>query len=70
VQAALRGVNAAVVGVLLAALSTRICTGAVHTSADFGPSLVAFLLLTLWTVPPWLVVILGALAGRGMALAA
>jgi hypothetical protein len=31
---------------------------------------VAFLLLTLWTVPLWLVVILGALAGWGMAFAA
>jgi chromate transporter len=63
-------VNASVVGVLLAALSTPVCTGAVHTSADFGLSLVAFLLLTLWTVPLWLVVILGALAGWGMAFAA
>ncbi len=63
VRDALRGVNAAVVGVLLAALFTPIWTGAVHTSVDFGLGLVAFLLLTLWAVPPWLVVILGAAAG-------
>ena len=66
VRAALRGVNAAVVGVLLAALFTPIWTGSVHTSADFGLALVAFLLLTLWAVPPWLVVVLGAVAGAGL----
>jgi chromate transporter len=69
VRAALRGVNAAVVGVLLAALFTPIWTGAVHTSAEFGLGLVAFLLLALWAVPPWLVVILGAMAGWGLGLA-
>ena len=66
VRAALRGVNAAVVGVLLAALFTPIWTGAVHTSADFGVGLVAFLLLSLWAVPPWLVVLLGAIGGWGL----
>ena len=64
VRRALRGVNAAVVGVLLAALFNPIWIGSVHSSADFGLGLVAFLLLTLWAVPPWLVVILGALAGQ------
>ncbi|HEY4042822.1 MAG TPA: chromate efflux transporter [Rhodopila sp.] len=65
-RAALRGVNAAVVGVLLAALFTPIWTGAVHSGADFGLGLVAFLLLTLWATPPWLVVVLGAAAGWGL----
>ena len=63
IRAALQGVNAAVVGVLLAALFTPIWTGAVHVAADFGLALVAFLLLTLWAMPPWLVVLLGAAAG-------
>ena len=66
VRSALRGVNAAVVGVLLAALFTPIWTGSVHTSAGFGLALVAFLLLTLWAVPPWLVVVLGAVAGAAL----
>jgi chromate transporter len=70
VRAALRGVNAAVVGVLLAALFTPIWTGAVHSSADFGLGLVAFLLLALWAVPPWLVVLLGAAAGWGLGFVA
>ncbi len=67
VRAALRGVNAAVVGVLLAALYNPIWIGAVHTSADFGVGLVAFLLLAMWAVPPWLVVLLGAAAGQALA---
>lgn len=66
VQAALRGVNAAVVGVLLAALFTPIWTGAVHTSAEFGLGLTAFLALTMWGVPPWLVVVAGAAAGAAV----
>jgi chromate transporter len=66
VRAALRGVNAAVVGVLLAALFNPIWVGAVHSSADFGLGLSAFLLLALWAVPPWLVVLLGAMAGEAL----
>ncbi|HEY0181379.1 MAG TPA: chromate efflux transporter [Rhodopila sp.] len=64
VRAALLGVNAAVVGVLLAALFTPIWTQTMHSAADFGLGLVAFLLLTLWALPPWLVVLLGAAAGE------
>src|SRR6202023_193516 len=60
VQAALRGVNAAVVGLLLAALYTPVWTSAIFATADFGLGVVAFLLLVMWRVPPWLVVIFGA----------
>ena len=60
VRAALAGVNAAVVGVLLAALYTPVWTTAIGTPADFALALAAFLLLTTWRVPPWLVVALGA----------
>ena len=62
VQAALRGVNAAVVGLLLAALYTPVWTSAIHKPADFGLAVAAFLLLVVWRLPPWLVVVLGALA--------
>jgi chromate transporter len=62
VQAALKGVNAAVVGLLLAALYTPVWTSAIMAPADFAIGIVAFLLLAFWTVPPWLVVILGAAA--------
>jgi chromate transporter len=66
-QAALRGVNAAVVGVLLAALYTPVWTSGVHTPAGFGLAVTAFLALTLWAVPPWIVVVAGALAASGVA---
>ena len=62
-QAALRGVNAAVVGLLLAALYQPVWTSAILGPADFGLALAAFGLLQLWKVPPWLVVVLAALAG-------
>jgi chromate transporter len=65
-QAALRGVNAAVVGVLLAALYTPVWTSGVHTPAGFGLALAAFLALTLWAMPPWIVVAMGALLGAGI----
>ncbi len=66
-QSALKGVNAAVVGLLLAALYTPVWTSAIRTPADFMVALAAFLLLALWKAPPWLVVILGALGTWGMA---
>ncbi|MBV8937189.1 MAG: chromate efflux transporter [Alphaproteobacteria bacterium] len=62
VQSALRGVNAAVVGLLLAALYRPVWTSAVFGPADFAIAILAFLLLTFWAAPPWLVVIFGAVA--------
>jgi chromate transporter len=67
VRAALTGVNAAVVGLLLAALYTPVWTSAIQAPADFGLGVVAFLLLVVWRAPPWLVVLLGALAAVGVA---
>ncbi len=67
VRAALTGVNAAVVGLLLAALYTPVWTSGIQTPADFGLGIVAFLLLVMWRVPPWLVVILGALGATALA---
>jgi len=61
VQATLAGVNAAVVGLLLAALYTPVWTSGVRNGADFAMAAAAFLLLVVWRVPPWLVVILGAI---------
>ncbi len=67
-QAAMRGINAAVVGVLGAALYDPIWTTTVMSPADFALALVGFVLLTVWRTPPLLVVGLGALAGIGLAL--
>ena len=62
IRAALTGVNAAVVGLLLAALYTPVWTSAIFGPVDFAIGVIAFLLLVMWRVPPWLVVILGAVA--------
>jgi chromate transporter len=67
-QAALRGINAAVVGILLAALYQPIWTSAIHTPVDFALGLFAFGLLVLWKLPSWLVVLLTALIGAGLSL--
>jgi len=63
VQAAMRGANAAVVGILAAALYDPIWTSAVLSKIDFAFALAGFLLLTLWKSPPWIVV--GLLASAG-----
>jgi chromate transporter len=62
-QAALRGINAAVVGILVAALYTPVFTSAIGGPLDVALALAAFALLQLWAAPPWLVVALCALAG-------
>ena len=56
VQAALAGVNAAVVGWLLAALYDPVWTSAIHQPADFALALTAWVALQHWRSPPWLVV--------------
>jgi chromate transporter len=67
-QSALRGINAAVVGLLLAALYDPVWTMAIRGRADFGLALAAFALLQFWKVPPWLVVLASALGGWALAL--
>ena len=69
-RSVLKGVNAAVVGLLLAALYDPVWTSAIHSAGDFAIAVVAMLLLVSWKVPPWLVVILGALASTVLALVA
>ena len=61
-QSALRGVNAAVVGLLLAALYNPVWTAGITSPADFAIGIAAFLALFMWNVTPWLVVLLSALA--------
>jgi chromate transporter len=67
-QAAMRGVNAAVVGLLGAALYNPLWTTSVRSPADFAVALVGFVLLTVWRTPPLIVVIVCAAAGAGLAL--
>jgi chromate transporter len=62
-RAAILGVNAAVVGLLAAALYNPVWSTSVHTRADIALALGGFVLLTLGRVAPWLVVMLTALGG-------
>lgn len=63
VRAAMSGANAAVVGVLAAALVTPVFTTAVTGVGPFCLAVVCFLLLVAWKVPPWVVVLVGAAGG-------
>ena len=66
VRRALAGVNAAVVGLLLAALYDPVITSAVASNADVAAALVLFLLIAVWKAPPWLVVAGAAVYGAGL----
>lgn len=68
-QAALRGINAAVVGLLLAALYQPVWTSAIHAPQDFGLALVALVALMFWKLPPWLVVLSSGVGGWLLSLA-
>lgn len=65
-QGALAGINAAVVGLLLAALYRPVWTSAIHRPADVALALAAFGLLAFWTWPPWLVVLVAAAGGAAL----
>ena len=67
-QAAMRGINAAVVGLLGSALYNPVWVSAVREPADFAVAAVGFVLLIVWRAPPLLVVLLSAAAGMGLAL--
>ena len=62
-QAALAGINAAVVGLLLAALYQPVWSSAIKSSQDFALGLVALIALVFWKLPPWLVVLATAALG-------
>jgi chromate transporter len=63
-QAALRGANAAVTGVLLAALFDPLWLTAILNARDLALALCAFAFLLVWRFPSWLIVLLCALAGQ------
>jgi chromate transporter len=66
-QSALRGINAAVVGLLVAALYDPVWTSGVVDAEDFAIAITAFGLLTFWKLPPWLVVVFAAVAAEAVA---
>lgn len=62
-QSAMAGANAAVVGILGAALYDPVFTGAIRSMPDLAVALACFVALVAWKAPPWLVVTGGAVAG-------
>jgi chromate transporter len=64
---AMLGINAAVVGLLLAAFYNPVWTSAIGSRIDFCLAAIAFLALAWWKIPPWFVVVAAALAtGSGI----
>lgn len=66
VQAALKGVNAAVVGILLAALYDPVFVSAINGPADFAVAVIAFAMLVYFKLAPWIVVLITAILGAAM----
>lgn len=67
-QSLMQGANAAVVGVLGAALYSPVFTSAIGDMRDFTLALLCFALLMAWKMPSWAVVIVAALGGVGLSL--
>ncbi len=57
------GVNAAVIGILIAALYSPIWTSSILEAKDFALAVILFSMLAYWKLPPWVVVITGAVTG-------
>lgn len=60
---AFMGVNAAVVGILIAAFYDPIWTSAILQPIDFAMAAILFSLLVFWKLPPWVIVLAGAIGG-------
>ena len=67
-QSVLSGINAAVVGILLAALYDPIFTSSINSIADFSIAIGLGVLLFMWKRPPWNIVVVAAIAGLGLSL--
>src|SRR5699024_1167481 len=62
-QGVLMGVNASVVGILLAAFYDPVIKRSISDGSDFALALILFALLNVWKAPAWLIVIIGVLGG-------
>lgn len=63
IKAALIGVNASVVGILLSALYHPIWTSSIFEPIDFALAAILFSMLAFFKLPPWVVVLTGAIGG-------
>lgn len=63
IKGALMGVNAAVVGILISSFYHPIWTSTVFAPIDFAFAAILFSMLVYWKLPPWIVVLTGAIGG-------
>ena len=63
ITGAIMGMNAAVIGILIAALYSPIWTSSILEAKDFALAVVLFSMLAYWKMPPWIVVVTGAVTG-------
>ncbi|MFD1356320.1 chromate transporter [Fictibacillus halophilus] len=63
IKGALMGVNAAVVGILISAFYNPIWTSTIIKPIDFALAAVLFSMLVYWKLPPWVIVVTGAIGG-------
>lgn len=63
VTGAIMGVNAAVIGILISALYFPIWTSSILATKDFALAAILFSMLAYWKLPPWVIVVVGAVGG-------
>ncbi|MEF7658808.1 chromate transporter [Bacillus thuringiensis] len=68
IKGALMGVNAAVVGILISAFYFPIWTSAILQPVDFAFAAILFSILVYWKLPPWIIVVAGAVGGTLISL--
>lgn len=68
IAGALMGVNAAVVGILIAAFYNPIWTSTIIEAIDFVFAAILYSMLAYWKLPPWVIVVTGAIGGSLMTL--
>ena len=68
IKGAVMGVNAAVLGILISAFYTPIWTSSILEPMDFALAAILFSMLVYWKLPPWVIVICGAIGGSLLTL--
>ncbi len=68
IKGAIMGVNAAVIGILISAFYFPIWTTSIFTPVDFALAAILFSMLAFWKLPPWIIVLTGAIGGALMTL--
>lgn len=68
IKGAIMGVNAAVIGILISALYFPIWTSSILAPTDFALAAILYSMLAYWKLPPWIVVLTGAIGGSLLAI--